>query len=166
MRIVQVHLSELSLLQEISKNTLEETFAAFNTKEDLTHYFEHNLSMDQLALELQSPASSFYFIYVEEELSGYMKLNISETFEIERMYILKKFQGIGVGKTFMNFAYTHAQSLGFKSLWLCVWGHNHKAIAFYESLCFQQFCEHDFLLGSDLQRDILYTFYLEPLIFF
>jgi len=155
MRFVQVHLSELSLLQEISKNTFQETFAAFNTKEDMTHYFEHNLSLHQLALELESPASSFYFIYVEEELSGYMKLNISETFEIERIYILNKFQGIGVGKTFMNFAFDQSKSLGFNSLWLGVWEHNTKAIAFYESFGFQQFGEHDFLLGSDRQRDIL-----------
>jgi ribosomal protein S18 acetylase RimI-like enzyme len=155
MRIVQVHLSELSLLQEISKNTFEETFAAFNTKEDMTHYFEHNLSLDQLTIELESPASSFYFIYVEEELSGYMKLNISETFEIERIYILKKFQGIGVGKTFMNFAIEQSKSLGFTSLWLGVWEHNTKAISFYKSLGFITYGEHDFLLGSDLQRDIL-----------
>jgi len=155
MRIVQVGLSELSLLQEISKNTFEETFAAFNTKEDMTHYFEHNLSLDQLALELQSPASSFYFIYVEEELSGYMKLNISETFEIERIYILNKFQGMGVGKTFMNFAFDQSKQLGFNSLWLGVWEHNTKAISFYKSLGFISYGEHDFLLGSDRQRDIL-----------
>jgi ribosomal protein S18 acetylase RimI-like enzyme len=155
MRIVQVHLSELSWLQEISKNTFEETFAAFNTKEDMTHYFEHNLSLDQLTLELESQATSFYFIYVEEELSGYMKLNNSETFEIERIYILTKFQGIGVGKKFMNFAFAQAQSRGFNSLWLGVWEHNTKAISFYKSLGFTTFGEHDFLLGSDLQRDIL-----------
>jgi ribosomal protein S18 acetylase RimI-like enzyme len=155
MRIVQVGLSKLSLLQEISKNTFEETFAAFNTKEDMTHYFEHNLSLDQLALELESPESSFYFIYVEEELSGYMKLNISETFEIERIYILNKFQGIGAGKTFMNFALDHSKSLGFNSLWLGVWEHNTKAISFYKSLGFITYSEHDFLLGSDHQRDIL-----------
>ncbi len=155
MRIVQVHLSELSLLQEISKNTFEETFADFNTKEDMTHYFEHNLSLDQLALELQAPGSSFYFIYVEEELSGYMKLNISETFEIERIYILKKFQGIGVGKTLMKFAFDQSKSLSFNSLWLGVWEHNTKAISFYKSLGFISYGEHDFLLGSDLQRDIL-----------
>ena len=155
MRIVQVHLSELSLLQEISKNTFEETFAAFNTKEDMTHYFEHNLSLDQLAFELLAPASSFYFIYVEEELSGYMKLNFSETFEIERIYILNKFQGIGVGKTLMNFAFDQSKSLGFNSLWLGVWEHNTKAISFYKSLGFSTYGEHDFLLGSDRQRDIL-----------
>jgi ribosomal protein S18 acetylase RimI-like enzyme len=155
MRIVQVTLSELSLLQEISKSTFEETFAAFNTKEDMTHYFEHNLSLDQLAFELQAPASSFYFIYVEEELSGYMKLNVSETFEIERIYILNKFQGIGVGKTFMKFTFDQSKSLGFNSLWLGVWEHNTKAISFYKSLGFIPYDEHDFLLGSDLQRDIL-----------
>ena len=155
MRIVQIGLSELSLLQEISKSTFEETFAAFNTREDMTHYLEHNLSLDQLAFELQAPASSFYFIYVEEEQSGYMKLNISETFEIERIYILKKFQGIGVGKTFMNFATEQSKSLGFTSLWLGVWEHNTKAISFYKSLGFTTFGEHDVLLGSDLQRDIL-----------
>lgn len=155
MRIVQVSLSELGKLQEISRSTFEHTFSDFNTAEDMRDYLVRNLSLDQLKFELESAVSSFYFIYVEEELAGYMKLNVSDSFEIERIYILEKFKGIGAGKAFMNFAFMQAKSLGFKSVWLGVWEHNTKAISFYTSLGFTSYGEHNFLLGSDLQRDIL-----------
>ena len=155
MRIVQVSHTDLAKLQEISRSTFEHTFSDFNTKEDMREYLFKNLSLDQLTLELESSTSSFYFIYVEEKLAGYMKLNVSDSFEIERIYILEKFKGMGAGKAFMNFAFTQAKSLGFNSLWLGVWEHNIKAISFYKSLGFTTYGEHDFILGSDLQRDIL-----------
>ena len=155
MRIVQAGLSELSLLQEISRDTFEQTFSEYNTKEDMQEYLEKNLSCNQLKIELESPIAEFYFIYIDDKLSGYLKLNVSDSLEIERIYILNEFQGRGAGKAFMNFAFARARMLGHKSLWLGVWEYNSKALAFYQSLGFIAYGEHDFLLGSDLQRDIL-----------
>lgn len=155
MKIVQVGLSELLTLQEISRSTFMQTFSEYNTKEDMQEYLEKNLSFNQLKIELESPTAEFYFIYIDDKLSGYLKLNVSDSLEIERIYILSEFQGRGAGKAFMKFAFARARMLGHKSLWLGVWEHNSKALAFYQSLGFIAYGEHDFLLGSDLQRDIL-----------
>ena len=155
MRIVQVVLSEIEMLQKISRSTFKQTFSDFNTEENMREYLEKNLSWDQLRFELESPSTEFYFIYVDDKLSGYLKLNISDSFEIERIYMLSEFQGMGLGKRVMHFAFSKAKSLGFNSLWLGVWEHNLKAISFYTAVGFTAYGEHDFLLGADLQRDIL-----------
>jgi len=38
---------------------------------------------------------------------------------------------------------------------LGVWEKNIRALAFYRKYGFEQFSQHDFLLGKDLQTDIL-----------
>jgi ribosomal protein S18 acetylase RimI-like enzyme len=48
-----------------------------------------------------------------------------------------------------------AKDAGHKVAWLGVWEHNPRAIAFYEKWGFKQFGTHPFLLGKDLQTDIL-----------
>jgi ribosomal protein S18 acetylase RimI-like enzyme len=40
-------------------------------------------------------------------------------------------------------------------LWLCVWGRNFRARAFYERWGFTEVGETSFVLGSDVQRDLV-----------
>ena len=40
-------------------------------------------------------------------------------------------------------------------LWLAVWEKNEQAIKFYEKHKFKIFGEHDFILGTDIQKDYL-----------
>jgi len=44
---------------------------------------------------------------------------------------------------------------GYKTLWLGVWEHNHRARAFYRKWNFHDVGTHVFHLGEDLQTDIL-----------
>jgi ribosomal protein S18 acetylase RimI-like enzyme len=47
-----------------------------------------------------------------------------------------------------------AKSRGARTLWLGVWEHNARAIAFYRKHGFRQIGSHPFLLGQDLQTDL------------
>jgi ribosomal protein S18 acetylase RimI-like enzyme len=40
-------------------------------------------------------------------------------------------------------------------MWLGVWERNERAIAFYRKWAFREFGSHAFLLGKDLQNDLL-----------
>ena len=55
----------------------------------------------------------------------------------------------------MQFALEYSQENGFDTLWLGVWERNEKAIRFYEKLGFETFGEHEFILGTDKQNDLL-----------
>lgn len=52
--------------------------------------------------------------------------------ELNKLYILEWFCGIGVGKALMRYTEDFLQSLGYRKLWLWVYVLNKRAIAFYE----------------------------------
>ena len=75
--------------------------------------------------------------------------------EIERIYVRKEYLGKKVGGLLMKKCLELAQQKGYTLVWLGVWEHNAKAIAFYEKWGFEKFGSHAFLLGNDLQTDWL-----------
>ncbi|MCX7773774.1 MAG: GNAT family N-acetyltransferase [Clostridia bacterium] len=161
-RIKACTLEDLETLQDLSWRTFYDTFRPMNTEEDMKAYLENALGRDALHKELQNPSSAFFFLYADDELAGYIKLNEHpaqtdlhdpNALEIERIYVDKAFQGKGLGRNLINKAIEIANQKGLHYLWLGVWEKNEKAIAFYKSRGFYKIGQHDFLLGSDLQTD-------------
>lgn len=162
--IRQVELVDIELLRKLSIDTFIETFSAFNSEQNMDEYIDIAFATEKLEGELKDPASTFYFIYFETELAGYLKLNqgSSQTelkekssLEIERIYVLDKFQGKGVGQSLFEKAFEVAKINHIKYVWLGVWEENKKAIHFYEKNGFIPFDTHVFMLGDDKQTDIM-----------
>ncbi len=162
--VIKISISELPELQHLSKVTFVETFAAYNTAEDMQEYLNSNLSIEKLTQELQNPNSEFYFAKLGESSIGYLKLNYADAqtepqeqkaIEIERIYVLKAFQGIKAGQALLNKALEKAHSINAEILWLAVWEKNKNAISFYKKNKFEDFGTHIFQLGKDAQTDIL-----------
>ena len=93
--------SDLTELKDFSRKTYFETFSDMNTPENMAAYLDKAFDEERLRFELSDPNSSFYFLYLDNTLAGYLKLNESiaqtdvhdaESLEIERIYIDKKFQ--------------------------------------------------------------------------
>ncbi|HWJ21079.1 MAG TPA: GNAT family N-acetyltransferase, partial [Gemmatimonadaceae bacterium] len=63
----------------------------------------------------------------------------------------------GVGAALMRHVLDAARERGARTLWLGVWEQNAVARAFYARWGFGEVGEHDFLLGGDVQRDLLLT---------
>jgi len=76
--------------------------------------------------------------------------------EIERLYAAKEFIGRNVGSKLMECCLQQAFDEGFQLVWLGVWEHNLRAISFYEKWGFEKFGSHPFMLGKDLQTDLLF----------
>ena len=156
--------SEISALQKISKDTFVEAFSNQNTEENMRKYLEENLSIQQLTNELLNSESSFYFARMDEKIIGYLKVNFGkaqtdfkedDSIEIERVYVLSEFHGKDVGKKLLDKAIEISREKNAKSVWLGVWEKNYKAIRFYQKNGFLEFGEHPFILGDDIQTDIL-----------
>lgn len=127
-------------------------------------YLEQNFNIERLTRELQEEGSIFLIAEDENSVVGYARvrkggepegLNESNQIEIERIYSRKEYFGKSVGKTLMEACLAIAKSDGHKVAWLGVWEHNPRAISFYEKWGFKKFSAHPFLLGTDLQTDIL-----------
>ncbi|MDQ0882122.1 GNAT family N-acetyltransferase [Peribacillus sp. V2I11] len=153
-------------LQEISYETFNETFKHQNSPENMNVYLERAFNLKQLEIELSNISSQFFFVYFDNEVTGYLKVNTNdaqseemgaESLEIERIYIKKKFQKHGLGKYLLNKAMEIAMESNKKKIWLGVWEKNENAIAFYKKLGFVQTGAHSFFMGDEEQMDLIMT---------
>jgi ribosomal protein S18 acetylase RimI-like enzyme len=157
-------ISDLQIIQEISKQTFIETFAEVNTPENMQNYLLENFNTEKVASEINNPESEFYLALLDNETIGYLKLNSGkaqteiykeQTLEIHRIYVLKAFLGKKIGQLLLDEAVKIAKQAGVESIWLGVWEENQRALLFYSKNGFVEFDKHIFTLGNDIQTDLL-----------
>ena len=168
-QLIQCTTENLDALQTISRDTFYETFHEQNSEEIMTAYLNTAFSSEKLTAELEHKHSLFKLLYVNEELAGYLKVNIEEaqseqlgpdTLEVERIYILSRFQKLGLGKVLMDDAIKLANEMNKNKIWLGVWEKNMNAIAFYEKAGFEKTGSHSFFMGEEEQIDFIMTKHL------
>ena len=162
--IKKATLSDLAIIQNISKQSFTETFATVNSPENMEKYLEESFNTAQITSELNNPDSPFYIAFWETEPVGYLKLNFGNaqteviedsTLEIQRIYVLQAFHGKKIGQLLLDQAIEIAQQEAVEYIWLGVWEENHRAIQFYTKNGFVIFDKHIFTLGNDQQTDLL-----------
>jgi ribosomal protein S18 acetylase RimI-like enzyme len=162
--IRKVTISELEIIQKISKQTFIETFADVNTPENMENYVRENFNSVQVASEINNPESAFYLATLDKETIGYLKLNFGnaqteifnkQAIEIHRIYVLKAFLGKKIGQILLDEAIKIAHQTRAEYLWLGVWEENHRALQFYSKNSFVEFDKHTFILGDEQQTDLL-----------
>jgi ribosomal protein S18 acetylase RimI-like enzyme len=155
---------QIDQLQQIGRQTFSETFAESNSAENMAKYLEEAYSYEKLSAELNDPNSLFYFAMMGQDVIGYLKLNFgasqtelkdNDALEIERIYVLKSFQGKRVGQLLFDKAIQIAKEQNAEFVWLGVWEENKKAIQFYTRNGFVEFDQHVFVLGNEAQTDIM-----------
>nr|WP_106783083.1 GNAT family N-acetyltransferase [Lysinibacillus timonensis] len=165
-RIKMCNHEDLRTLQKVSIETFNDTFKEQNSPENMKAYLEKAFNLEQLEKELTNPFSQFFFIYYENEVAGYLKVNTNDAqtedmgdiaLEIERIYIKKDFQKHGLGKSLLNQAIEIGKELNKKTIWLGVWEKNENAIAFYHKMGFVQTGAHSFYMGDEEQIDYILT---------
>jgi diamine N-acetyltransferase len=155
--------ADAELIADISRQTFYETFAPDNDPADMQLFLDQQFTRGRLMLEVGRPELQFILAYQDGEVAGYVKLREGKkqagihgsSLEIARLYAFEKFIGKGVGSQLMAESLRIAREKGKEWVWLGVWEHNKRAIAFYERWGFRKFAECDFLLGRDNQRDWL-----------
>jgi ribosomal protein S18 acetylase RimI-like enzyme len=121
-------------------------------------------TLQNIQEQLNNPGSDFYFVMLNGEVAGYLKLNTGDAqtdfrdknaLEIERIYVSGEHHGKKIGKQLLDFALAIAQNKQLEYVWLGVWEHNYNARGFYEHNGFEVFSSHEFILGDDRQTDLL-----------
>ena len=163
--IVQATARHASLLAELGARTFRDTFGADNTQADMDQYLASAFSADIQARELADPASVFLVARADDgAAAGYARLRFGESpacvgglrpVEIARFYVDRPWMGRGVGAALMAAALELASQRGCDVAWLDVWEKNARAIAFYSKWGFSVVGSQPFLLGEDMQNDLL-----------
>ena len=154
----------VKILQKIIHQTFINTYQKDTAKSELQTYLDREYNVSQIQKQLDDPNCQFYVCIVDRQVAGYMKLNLgnkqTEAFptasvEVEKLYIYPEFKRLGLGTKFLKKAERVAKQAEAKMLWIGVWEENEKAIKFYRKLGFKYLKNHEFRLGSEIQRDLI-----------
>jgi diamine N-acetyltransferase len=88
-------------------------------------------------------------------LHAYASVAAERPAELNRIYVVAEWHGRGVARDLMQHALDTVASAGCDCLWLGVWEHNPKAMAFYRKFGLEVVGSHAFMLGDEHQRDVI-----------
>ena len=139
--------------------------------EELDRYVSAAFTLEQIVSELEDSRCAFMLAEIGVEGVGYAKVALGSgpdcveaerPIELERIYALQTHIGQGVGSTLMRTCLDFAVDSGCDVIWLGVWEQNQRAIRFYERFGFEIVGETTFLVGTDLQRDVVFARSIRP----
>jgi diamine N-acetyltransferase len=162
--IKEATVADAALIADLSRRTFYDSFAVDNTVEDMDKFMNEQFTREHLMKEVGAPGNIFLLAYYNGEVAGYARLkelpditmpaNVP-AMEIARIYAVETSIGKGVGSALMQRCLDLARQKNKQVIWLGVWEKNQRAIDFYKKWGFERFGEHEFVLGNDVQTDLL-----------
>ena len=151
-------------LARLEEQTFRDAFEATNAAQDLAMHCKAHYGEDIQRRELSDPQTDILVCENEGELIAFSHVRRGQTpacvtaarpVEIQRFYVAKEWHGRGLAHDLMTAALGIAQDHDADQVWLGVWEHNPRAIAFYRKWGFEEVGDHVFPLGTDPQRDLV-----------
>lgn len=155
-------IADAEMLTELGARTFYDAFAPSNTPETMDAYTSEAFTTRKLRSELEDPRATFLVAESAGEPVGYVKLQTGDApqclkgdapIEIVRFYVDQQFHGSGVAHTLMQACFDYAKQTDCRTIFLGVWEHNPRAIAFYRKWEFEIVGSHVFQMGDEAQND-------------
>ncbi|WP_242916878.1 GNAT family N-acetyltransferase [Pontibacter liquoris] len=136
---------ELHTLQDIAINAYGDHYL-YLWYDGGAWYLERSFSENTLKKELADPNAAFFLIYDQDQLTGFLKLNIDapldnyparEALELERIYLTKAASGKGIGREVVRFTKAYARERGKRLIWLKAMDSS-RSVQFYEQNGFRK----------------------------
>ena len=164
--VAKANLATATRLAKLGRRTFFETFAADNKPADMEAFAQQVYGPEIQLGELQQARCTFLLAEMQGELVGFAKLwhdsdlglatgRADRQLEIKQLYVAEEWIGTGLGAALMRRALEVAQAAEATAVVLGVWEHNERAKAFYQRFGFREVSELQFVLGEDVQRDLL-----------
>jgi GNAT superfamily N-acetyltransferase len=155
---------DAATLADLGARTFRETFEAICSPKDLAAFLTEAYGEAIQRAELADPSRPAWVLEIAGIPMGFAQLRLghrepcvpgARPAELQRIYLLKAAQGDGRGAALMETAIDQARSWGADVLWLGVWEHNAKALAFYARQGFRVAGDHVFQIGQQIDRDLI-----------
>ncbi|WP_405562153.1 GNAT family N-acetyltransferase [Polaribacter sp. Asnod6-C07] len=168
-KIVKATLKDAKLLSKLSIDTFLPAHGHSAPKSDIDNYVAENFSKKNFVIELLDHKNEYYLFYVDDKIAGYSKIvfnkinkNIAakNTTYMSRLYFLKEFYGLGLGKILFDFNIQLSKQHNQSGIWLAVWIENQKGIKFYKKMGFRKVGSLDFKI-SETHSNPNHVMYLE-----
>jgi ribosomal protein S18 acetylase RimI-like enzyme len=143
----------------LGRITFTETFGHLfsSHQHELGTYLDHTFAVAKIRNSLGEPDNRYWLALRDRLPIGYAKLKhpsptallpADDPAQLQKIYVLKEFLALGVGKLLLNTVLDHAAQRGFKAIWLDVLKQNNRAIRFYERHGFQPLGDDTYTIGA------------------
>jgi len=159
-------------LARFAAKSFADTFGPDNQPEDIAAHLATSFGPAQQGRELSDPDYVTLLVDGSGEIVAYAQVrraapppcvSTNAPVEFYRFYVDRSWQGTGLARRLMAAVYSAASDLGGRSIWLCVWERNPRAIAFYMKSGYRDVGSTTFYLGPDRQTDrVLVVVVQEP----
>ncbi|MHB0754103.1 GNAT family N-acetyltransferase [Polaribacter sp. M15] len=158
---------DIAALTKVGKKAFYEPHKDAIPKAIITDYMRTNFSEAALLKEISDANFQFHVIYVKDVLAGFSKIipntqnehiKAANVTKMERLYLVKEFYNLGLGKKLFEFNLNLAKQKNQKGIWLYVWIKNYRAINFYKKNGFKKIASYNFPISETETRpnDVLY----------
>jgi ribosomal protein S18 acetylase RimI-like enzyme len=164
-RIRALRADEATPYSAFAERLFRETYTDGYDPADIDEYVAHAFSPLQQWRELTEPGGRVLVIEDSRNgLLGFAHLRQSpappalggrHAVEISRFYVDRPWHGHGIARVLMSACIAEARSREADALWLLVYQHNPRAVAFYEKSGFQKSGTAKFQLGKRVDDDWL-----------
>ena len=156
--------ADAAALAGFGARTFRETFEPDNRAEDVAAYVDVTYSVARQEAEIADSRRTTLMAESFSDLVAFAQTREGDApdevsgpapIELLRFYVDRAWHGRGVAHSLMAAVFAAARARGAQTLWLGVWEHNARAIAFYHKHGFEDVGSHEFVLGTDHQIDRL-----------
>jgi diamine N-acetyltransferase len=161
--------ADAARLARLGAATFTETFGHLYAPQDLAHFLDSTHSLAAAAEVLGDPRQAVWLAMAGEEAVGYAHAGpctlphdevTPRCLELKRLYVLKQWQGGGLGAQLMDGAMAWMRAAAPPAIYLGVWSENDGAQRFYGRYGFAKAGEYEFPVGASRDQEFIYK--LQP----
>lgn len=151
-------------LAVLAERTFRDAFGPRNSPENMDRHCAKVFGTEIQLREIEERALVTTMAEADGRMIGFSQLRLSQAHEcvaalrpaeLNRLYVAREWHGRGIARELIQDALDTAADAGCDRLWLGVWEHNPRAIAFYRKFGFETVGSHAFMLGADRQLDLI-----------
>lgn len=156
--------ADAEALSRLGAETFSETFAHLYDPEDLRDFLVYAYNLDRISGDLADPAKAMWAVEKDGQIVGYALAGPCDLpheevtpacGELKRIYMLKAYQGGGVGSRLLAETLGWLEKDGPRRLWIGVWSENYGAQKLYGRMGFDKVGEYEFSVGKTRDREFI-----------
>ncbi len=142
---------DIGLIHEMAREVFPATYKKILSPEQLDYMMDWMYSLENLRKQMEEEGHVYYIAFRETEAAGYVSVQREEkdVFHLQKIYVLPRFQGLGLGKFLFRKALEAVKALHPDpcEMRLNVNRHN-RALQFYDHMGMTKWSEGDFPIGN------------------
>ena len=146
-------------IAQLLRGVFAETYGHAISHDALQRYLDTAFSEEAIA----HSGTAHLLAFCNDDLAGVSELTLSQpptcvptdAVEVSRFYVHSDYRGSGAADALLAACEHHASERGHRTLWLCVWESNPRAVAFYRKHGFAQIGAMDIVIEDTVFHDLV-----------